>query len=95
MIVCLYVDDMIFIGNNSKMFDEFKRVMAQEFEMTDIGLMSYYLGIEVKQNDDSIFVSQEGCDRKILEKFNMQNYKPVSTPIDCGTNYLSLMKEKR
>lgn len=57
LIVCLYVDDMIFTGNNSKMFDEFKRVMAQEFEMTDIGLMSYFLGIKVKQNDDCIFIS--------------------------------------
>ena len=57
LIVCLYVGDMIFTGNNSQMFDEFKRMMAQEVEMTDIGLMSYYLGIQVKQNNDSIFIS--------------------------------------
>lgn len=44
MIVCLYVDDMIVIGNNPKMFDDFKKAMPKEFEMTDIGHMSYFLG---------------------------------------------------
>ena len=47
-IVCLYVDDLIFTGNNSELISEFKREMAAEFEMTNIGLMSYYLRIEVK-----------------------------------------------
>jgi hypothetical protein len=49
LLVCLYVDDLIFTGNNSSMFEDFKKAMTQKFEMTDIGLMSYYLGIEVKQ----------------------------------------------
>jgi hypothetical protein len=47
--VCLYIDDLIFTGNNSSMFEDFKKTMTPEFKMTDIGLMSYYLGIEVKQ----------------------------------------------
>ena len=59
LLVCLYVDDLIFTGNNPKMFDDFKRAMSTEFEMTDIGLMSYYLGIKVKQQEDGIFISQE------------------------------------
>ncbi|GKV18362.1 hypothetical protein SLEP1_g28758 [Rubroshorea leprosula] len=85
MLVCLYVDDLIFIGNNANMFEEFKKAMTQEFEMTDIGLMSYYLGIEVKQNEDGIFISQEAYAKKVLEKFEMENCKSVSTPIGCGT----------
>ncbi|GKV50107.1 hypothetical protein SLEP1_g56822 [Rubroshorea leprosula] len=85
MLVCLYVDDLIFTGNNANMFEEFKKAMTQEFEMTDIGLMSYYLGIEVKQNEDGIFISQEAYAKKVLEKFEMENCKPVSTPIACGT----------
>ncbi|KAM2011380.1 hypothetical protein EV2_024130 [Malus domestica] len=51
LIVCLYVDDLIFTGSDPSIFEEFKRVMTKEFEMTDIGLMAYYLGIEVKQNE--------------------------------------------
>jgi hypothetical protein len=49
LIVCLYVDDLIFTGNNPMMFEDFKQAMTKEFEMMDTGLMFYYLGIEFKQ----------------------------------------------
>jgi hypothetical protein len=42
LIVCLYIDNLIFIGNNPKMFGDFKQAMIKEFEMTDIGFMTYY-----------------------------------------------------
>ena len=48
LIVCLHVDNLIFIGNNPKMFGDSKKTMIKEFEMTNIGLMSYYLWIEIK-----------------------------------------------
>ncbi|GKV40705.1 hypothetical protein SLEP1_g48314 [Rubroshorea leprosula] len=84
LIVCLYVDDLIFTGNNPRMFEEFKRAMSNEFEMTDIGLMSYYLGIEVKQMEEGIFISQENYAREVLKRFNMSNCKPVNTPVAGG-----------
>ncbi|OMO69396.1 Integrase, catalytic core [Corchorus capsularis] len=84
LIVCLYVDDLIFTGNNPKMFEEFKRAMNREFEMTDLGLMSYYLGIEVKQMEEGIFITQENYAREVLKKFNMSNCNPVNTPVECG-----------
>ncbi|GKV40339.1 hypothetical protein SLEP1_g47998 [Rubroshorea leprosula] len=83
MLVCLYVDDLIFTGNNANMFEEFKKAMTQEFEMTDIGLMCYYLGIEVKQNEDGIFISQEAYAKKVLEKFEMANCKPAKHSLWC------------
>ena len=45
--VCLYVDDLIFTGNNPTMFEDFKKSMVQEFEMTNIGLMAHFLGLDV------------------------------------------------
>ncbi|KAE8729726.1 hypothetical protein F3Y22_tig00003403pilonHSYRG00088 [Hibiscus syriacus] len=51
LIVCLYVDDLIFTGSNPSMFIEFKDVMMKEFEMIDMGLMEYYLGIEFKMEN--------------------------------------------
>ena len=54
LIVCLYVDDLIFTGNLS--IDMFKSAMKREFEMIDLGLMKYFLGIEVTQNDKGIFI---------------------------------------
>ncbi|KAK3002403.1 hypothetical protein RJ639_021845 [Escallonia herrerae] len=52
--------------------------------MTDMGLMSYYLGLEVKQMKDGIFMSQEGYAKEVLKKFKMLDSKPVKTPMVCG-----------
>ena len=49
LIVLLYIDDLIFTGNNLKMVVEYREAMVKHFEMTDLGLMSYFLGIEVVQ----------------------------------------------
>jgi len=57
LIMCIYVDDLIFMRSNPSMFEEFMKAMTKEFEMTDIGLMSYYLGIKEKQKEDGIFIS--------------------------------------
>ena len=59
LIVALYVDDLIFICNDKALIGEFKEVMKNEFEMTDLGLLKYFLSIELKQMDDDIFTSQE------------------------------------
>lgn len=82
MIVCLYVDDMIFTGNNSDMYKDFKKAMTKEFEMTDIGEMSFFLGVEVKQMRDIIFMSQKKYAEQLLRKFRMQDCKPVATPTE-------------
>ncbi|KAK2975340.1 hypothetical protein RJ640_009694 [Escallonia rubra] len=74
--------DPVSLVNDVKMFDDFKKEMAKEFEVTDIGLMSYYLGINVKQRDDEIFISQEAHAKKVLKMFNMENCNPISIPID-------------
>ncbi|KAK2989563.1 hypothetical protein RJ640_014990 [Escallonia rubra] len=66
------------------MFDELKDSMTREFEMTDMGLMSYYLGLEVKQMKDGIFLSQEGYAKEVLKKFKMLDSKPVKTPMTRG-----------
>ena len=45
LFTCLYVDDLIFTGNNPTMFEDFKKSMVQEFEMTYIGLVAHFLGL--------------------------------------------------
>ena len=47
LFMCLYVDDLLFTDNNPTMFEAFKKSMVQEFEMTYIGLMAHFLGLEV------------------------------------------------
>jgi hypothetical protein len=67
LIVCLYVDDLIFTGNLS--VEEFKTAMKTEFEMTDLGMMKYFLCIEVNQSKDGIFICQNNYENDILKRF--------------------------
>ena len=80
--MCLYVDNLIFTRNNLKMIAEFKGAMMKHFEVTDLGLMPYFLGIEVVQQDDEIVISQKKYANDILKKFQMENSKLVSTPLE-------------
>lgn len=50
LIVSLYVDDLLFIGNNEQLFQEFKSSMMAELDMSDLGYMSYFLGVEITQS---------------------------------------------
>ena len=49
LIVALYVDDLVFTGNNDKMIEEFKREMMKKYEMSDMGLLHHFLGMETDQ----------------------------------------------
>ena len=57
--------------------------MIKEFEIIHIGLMAYYLGIEVKQQKDDIFIYEESYAKEILKKFKMNDCNPISTPMEC------------
>jgi len=95
LIVCLYVDDLIFTGNCSLMFDEFKKSMMNEFEMTDLGMMHYFLGIEIVQSDIGIFLSQKKYVRDILDRFHMHDCNSVNTPGECGSKLHKDLKGKK
>ncbi|XP_048447292.1 uncharacterized mitochondrial protein AtMg00810-like [Pyrus x bretschneideri] len=84
LIVCLYVDDLIFTGNDKMMFEQFKKSMMVEFDMTYLGKMRYFLGIEVIQGFEGIFISQRKYAQEILERFNMDQCNSVLNPIVPG-----------
>eukprot|EP00253_Pinus_taeda_P003040 PITA_03040 len=90
LIVVLYVDDVIFTGNDVYLIENFKIVMKEEFEMTDMGLLRYFLGIEVDQNENEIFISQAKYVNEVLARFNMQDSETAITPTVMG---LKLSKE--
>lgn len=83
LIVCLYVDDLIFARDLS--IDDFKTAMKTKFDMTDLGLMKYFLGIEITQSEDGIFIFQSKYAKDLLRRFNMVNYKLAATPMAIGT----------
>uniref|UniRef100_A0A803LHG8 Reverse transcriptase Ty1/copia-type domain-containing protein n=1 Tax=Chenopodium quinoa TaxID=63459 RepID=A0A803LHG8_CHEQI len=74
------VDDLIYMGTNSKMIEDFKKAMMSEYEMTDLGAMKYFLGMQVKQSTGRIFLSQEKYVKDMLKNFNMRDCKPMATP---------------
>ena len=77
LVICLYVDDLIYIGTNRKMVEDFKAMM-KEFEMTDLGLMKYFLGFLVRQSTGEVFI-QEKYIEDLHKKFHMAACKPVPT----------------
>ena len=80
-IISLYVDDMIITGSSEKDIQKFKSEMMDYIEMTDLGEMNYFLGIEISQNAEGVFLSQTKYANKLLENFKMTDCKSVSTPL--------------
>jgi hypothetical protein len=89
LILVLYVDDLFLIGTES-LIAECKYALASEFEMKDLGMMHYFLGLEVWQRTDDIFLSQGKYTIEILKKFGMLNWKPMATPMVTNLKKLSV-----
>ncbi|KAL0375548.1 UNVERIFIED_CONTAM: Retrovirus-related Pol polyprotein from transposon RE2 [Sesamum calycinum] len=87
LIISLYVDDLIYTGNNEKMIQDFKEDMMKTFEMSDLGLMHFFLGIEINQEKEGIFICQRKYTETLLKKFKMESCKTVTTPLVTGEKY--------
>jgi len=64
LIVSLYVDDLIFTGNNESLFVKFKNSMKLEFDKTDLGKVKYFHGVEVLKNSKGIYISKKQICKK-------------------------------
>ena len=84
LLVCVYVDDLLVTGSSLSSIMEFKREMARKFEMSDLGRLTYYLGIEVRQKDEAIVLSQDRYAKKILEQTGLNDCNPVHIPMDMN-----------
>jgi hypothetical protein len=82
LIVGVYVDDLIITGSEQRDIDDFKHVMKGRFRMSDLGLLTYYLGIEVEQGRDAITLRQSSYARKLVEQGGLSGCKPCQTPMD-------------
>nr|GEY96230.1 copia-type polyprotein [Tanacetum cinerariifolium] len=83
--VNIYVDDLIFTSNDDEMMEDFRCSMKREFEMTDLGKMRFFLGIEVTQTTAGIHISQRTYALKMLERFGMLECNSVKNPMVPGT----------
>ena len=82
LFVCqLYVDDIIFGSPNKAFNDEFAALMTTHFEMSMMGELKYFLGFEIKQRREGIFIKQSKYTQDMLKRFNLSDVKPATTPM--------------
>jgi len=81
LLVQIYVDDIIFCGSSNALVSEFSSCMSREFEMSMMGELTYFLGFQIKQSSEGIFLHQAKYTKDLLKKFEMQDCKPITTPM--------------
>nr|GEX46216.1 putative ribonuclease H-like domain-containing protein [Tanacetum cinerariifolium] len=82
LLVHVYLDDIIFGSTNKELCKYFKKLMKDKFQMSSMGELTFFLGLQVKQKDNGIFISQDKYVDRILRKFGLTDGKSTSTPID-------------
>nr|GEY49296.1 putative ribonuclease H-like domain-containing protein [Tanacetum cinerariifolium] len=82
LLVQVYVDDIIFGSTKKSLCDEFEQMMHKIFQMSFMEELTFFLGLQVKQKDDGIFISQDKYMANILKKFNFTTVKITNTPIE-------------
>nr|GEV61760.1 hypothetical protein [Tanacetum cinerariifolium] len=82
LLVQIYVDDIIFGATNKDLCKSFEKLMKDKFQMSSIGELTFFLGLQVKQKKDGIFISQDKYVAEILRKFGLTEGKSASIPID-------------
>lgn len=84
LIVGVYVDDLIITGGNADALVQFKKQMLSTFRMSDLGLLSYYLGLEVTQGVEGITLRQSVYALKVLEKAGLAGCNASATPMELS-----------
>ncbi|GJV08286.1 putative ribonuclease H-like domain-containing protein [Tanacetum coccineum] len=82
LLVQVYVDDIIFGSTKKSLCDEFESLMHKRFQMSFMGELTFFLGLQVQQKEDGIFISQEKYVAEILKKFDFATIKTSSTPME-------------
>jgi hypothetical protein len=82
----IYIDDIIFGSNNQDFCEEFGKMMANEFKMSMIGEVSYFLGLQIRQMKNDTFVSQGKYIKDMLKKFGKDDAKAIFTPMETNRN---------
>nr|GEW23025.1 putative ribonuclease H-like domain-containing protein [Tanacetum cinerariifolium] len=82
LLVQVYIDDIIFGSTNKDLCKAFEKLMKDKFQLSSMGELIFYLGLQVKQKPDRIFISQDKYVVEILRKFGLTDGKSASTPKD-------------
>ena len=83
----MYVDDLVVTGTSPNIISKFKEAMGTKFDMTDLGVLTYYLGIEVYQRKEEIIITQDGYAKKVLKDAGMTDCNPTLVPMDSNVKF--------
>ncbi|GJT75157.1 putative ribonuclease H-like domain-containing protein [Tanacetum coccineum] len=84
ILVQVYVDDIIFGSTKKAWCDEFEVLMKGEFKMSAMGELTFFLGLQVKQKTNGIFISQDKYVQDMLKKFDMESVRTATTPYEAS-----------
>ena len=88
VIIVVWVDDLIIAASNESLLNDTKQMLKDKFNMKDLGRLSYFLGIDFKQENGLVKMNQKRYLLKILDKFEMADCKPRSTPSEQKIDYI-------
>ena len=79
MIVQVYIDDIIFGATHENLCNEFSKMMRSELEMSMMGELNFFIGLQIKQTSNGTLIHQQKYIKELLKKFGMDSSKPIDT----------------
>ncbi|KAH9294781.1 hypothetical protein KI387_038369, partial [Taxus chinensis] len=84
LLLVLYVDDLLITTSSNSLTQDIKQKLKAEFDMTDMGLLHYFLGLQVFQSAEGISICHNNYATDLLQRFHMADCKPSPTPYQLG-----------
>ena len=85
LIVQVYVDDIIFGATHNELCDDSSKLMRGEFEMSMMGELNFFLGLQIKETSNGTMIHQQKYVKELLKRFGMESAKPIDTPMSSTT----------
>ena len=86
ILLLLYVDDMIITGDDLNGIQELKDFLSQQFEMKDLGYLSYFLGLEITHSTNGLYITQAKYASELLSRAGLIDSKTVDTPVELNAH---------
>ena len=91
--IAVHVDDLILAGTTDAKIAQVKQSIAERFDVKDMGVLNYFLGMQVIQKSGKVWIGQPTYAEKVLSKFGMDNARPVDTPVDPKSKLIKAADE--
>lgn len=92
--MCLYINDLLVAEESENEIEEFKMKMKVEYDMTDLGRLSYFLGLEFTEAASGVFMHQKRYIGEVFKRFNMMNCNNTTVLVTVNLNLTENTEEK-